>query len=142
MFDAFGVMRSVRDDASLSTAEKAFLLCAVLRTNERGRVRASQQMLATDAGLSLSTVKRIYRDGLIGRFFLSTKTGRQLNLTWKPIGVMVTPERCQGDTPSTSIYSSPSTTYLPSSSIGEQRIAEAEAEAEAALLALQKRLGC
>ncbi|MEV5765659.1 hypothetical protein AB0L34_13985 [Micromonospora sp. NPDC052213] len=58
-FDAFGTMRAVREDDKLTAPQKAVLVFAVLRTNNGdGKVRASLEMIASDAGLSRRTAER------------------------------------------------------------------------------------
>ena len=58
-FDVLGTMRAIRKDKLLSASAKALLVFAALRANKHdGKVRASLEMLAEDAGLSRRTVER------------------------------------------------------------------------------------
>lgn len=135
MFDAFKMMRQIRDDRDLTTTEKAILLCAAVRADRTsGEVYAGQEKLAKDAGVSASTIKRFYRSDAFIRYFVMEKRHRLVIMTFRTSGVIVTPLRCHGDTPST--YSStPSTT--PEASIRdvekstEQMIEDIEAQLRA-----------
>ncbi|MGC5381245.1 hypothetical protein ACPXB1_22495 [Micromonospora sp. DT68] len=60
-FDVLGTMRTVRADEKLSASQKAMIVFAALRTNNAdGKVRASLEMIADDAGLSRKTAHRAF----------------------------------------------------------------------------------
>lgn len=70
-------LRSIRSDHSLSTTEKAVLMCMVLRAdNETGQVKASQAMLAVDASAGIRTVERVLASPALRKYFEITKDGR------------------------------------------------------------------
>lgn len=95
MFNPLGMLRCIRDDHTLTSAEKAVLMAAALRTdNPTYRVRCDQEQLAQDAGLSVSTVKRVYKSPEFRKYFVAEKTRRQLNLAWSESSrVTVTPDQ-------------------------------------------------
>lgn len=81
------MLRILRDDTQLTTAQFAILVAAVLRTDNRnGRVRASQEMLAEDARVTDRTVRNFYRSEAFARYFKSERVGRRLLLTWSDTG--------------------------------------------------------
>lgn len=60
-FDVLGTMRAVREDDGLTASQKALLVFAALRTNNGdGKVRASLELIADDAGLSRKTAHRAF----------------------------------------------------------------------------------
>ena len=75
MFQPLNMLRQIRDDTQLTTAEKAVLMCAVLRTGDRrdltkhNQVCVDQAQLAEEASVSLSTIKRIYRSKEFRKYF-------------------------------------------------------------------------
>ncbi|MFY1687285.1 hypothetical protein [Plantactinospora sp. WMMB782] len=62
-FDVLGTMRAVREDEKLTASQKALLVFTALRTNNGdGKVRASLELIADDAGLSRKTAHRTFGD--------------------------------------------------------------------------------
>lgn len=90
-FNVLGTLREIRDDRSLVTAgQRAFLFAAALRTdNKSGRVRASQAMLANDAGLDVRSVRRYMQQEPVARYFVVETRGRQVNLSWRPLEELI-----------------------------------------------------
>lgn len=81
-FDAFQVMRRIRDDQGLSSTQKLILLTAVLRADNNGQVRASQGMLAKDTGLNLRTVEKALASDQVAIYFDREKAKRRTILTF------------------------------------------------------------
>lgn len=72
-FNPLDTMRAIRDDHDLTTTHKGLLWAAVLRADntgrDAGRVRASLELLAKDAGLSSKSAERAFRDERVLAYF-------------------------------------------------------------------------
>ena len=142
MFDPLRAIRVIRDDQELTSTEKLLLLTAVSRTSKSGRVRASQQMLADDAAVTVRTVKTFYRGTSFTYYFNAEKVGRQVNLTWNEQtdiyrGSDRGSDRCTTFTPSISISTTTSTkTYMDK----EEAIRAANLEADEKMTQLRLEL--
>jgi hypothetical protein len=96
MFKPLDMLREIREDHQLTTAQVAILMCAVLRTGDRrdpakqNQVCADRAQLAEDAKVSLSTAKRVYRSKEFRKYFDITyepRRGREwLILRWRGPG--------------------------------------------------------
>ncbi|MFI6243955.1 hypothetical protein ACIBEF_29225 [Micromonospora sp. NPDC050795] len=86
-FDVLGTMRAVRGDVELSATEKAMVVFAALRTNNGdGKVRASLEMIAEDAGLSRKTAHRAFgedRPEVLKYFRQVERSRRRVDLWFK-----------------------------------------------------------
>jgi len=79
-------LRRIRDDQDLTSTERLILMCAVLRTdNSTYRVRATQEHLAKDAGVTTRTIKTFYKSEAFQRYFETTKRGRLVLLSWAQV---------------------------------------------------------
>lgn len=85
-FDVLGTMRAIRDDEALTTAQAHFLVCAVLRTNNKSlKVRYSLEGLARDSGLGYSTVRRFMRDAAVTKYFSKVERSSRTVGIWFPL---------------------------------------------------------
>jgi hypothetical protein len=90
-FKPLDLMRAVRDDKVLSATQRHLLHVASLRADsdsdkgrEAGRVRASLELLATDAGLSSKSAERAFRDEHVLSYFRRVeRSTRQVNLWFR-----------------------------------------------------------
>lgn len=80
-------MRAIRSDTSLSSTQKALLWAAVLRSDndgrDAGRVRASLDLLARDAGLSAKSAERAFKGNqanVLAYFARVERRTRRINL--------------------------------------------------------------
>ena len=111
-FDALRTMRAIRDDEALSATDKALLWAAVLRADsdsirgrEAGRVRASLELLATDAGLSSKSAGRVFKGpGVLAYFAKVERSTRRVGLWFH-----LTPETESPVTPDTESPVTPDT---------------------------------
>lgn len=97
MFEPFPMLRALRDDDQLTVHERIVLMCAVLRTDKHGRVRAEQKRIAKDAGVSERTVRNVLHSRVGQYYFTFDRSWRQLNLTWRSHRHGVPPARDAGD---------------------------------------------
>lgn len=86
-FDVLGTMRAIRDDESLSTAQAAILLCAVLRTdNSTMKVKYSLEGLAVDAKCNEKTVRRAMQDPEVLKYFSKVeRNSRRVDLWFNQV---------------------------------------------------------
>lgn len=89
MFNPLNMLRDLRSDHQLTSAEKLVLICAALRAdNQTGRVRGSQDDLAEDAGLSRRTVVRVLQSKSVARYLTIVQVHRRrTDLFWKAASV-------------------------------------------------------
>lgn len=113
-FDPLGTMRAIRDDQSLTTAQVALLMCAVLRTdNNTCHVRCSIEVLAADAKVSYKTARTAFKDEAVLKYFSKVEKTRRKADFWfydsprstllPPQVVTVTSSGGNGYHPSTSV---------------------------------------
>ena len=142
MFNPLGMLRRIRDDHDLTSTQKLVLTCAALRTdNSTGRVRASQEDLARDSGLSRQTVNNALHNNRVSHYLTLTKVNRRrVDLDWT---TSVSTETTLTDSVSSRVSSRVSSTLTPSTStsttntfhnneevvLGEEVIQKADLEA-------------
>jgi hypothetical protein len=103
-------MRAIRDDNTLNVTQKAVLLCAVLRTNEAGKVKASQEVLMEDAGVTPATFYRHMTPEVVGRYFLTEKVNARVR-NWFLVSQPETHPVSQYETQETDTQAAPVSQY-------------------------------
>lgn len=104
-FNALGIMRSIRDNPDLTSTQKALLWSAAMRADndsargrEAGRVRASLELLAKDAGLASKSAERAFRTpGVLAYFARVDRSTRRVGLWFH----LTTPDTESAVTPDT-----------------------------------------
>lgn len=85
-FNVLTTMRAIRDDANLTTTQAHLLMCAVLRTdNKTFKVRMSLEGLAKDAGVSVKTAERAFKEEAVLAYFSKVeRNSRRVDLWFMP----------------------------------------------------------
>lgn len=95
-FDVLGTMRTVRADEKLSASQKAMIVFAALRANnDDGKVRASLELIADDAGLSRKTAYRAFGEDQpeVLKYFRQVERSRRRVDLWFHLNPGEIPER-------------------------------------------------